>query len=191
MDAFASAANSRAPRFWSLFLEPDAEAVDALSVLDWASSNCPVCGTAHCEVVYAFPPPIMLRGAIANAMEDWALCVFVVAVAIIAPHWHKLLAASVLPRRDFPEGFLRVRQPLPLLDHAGSCRPTELAIFACDFGRLSPRAGLPPAGGCFGAHLQRPRPACGSHADLADRSLLRERLLALPPSPAPQPRPDA
>ena len=120
VDAFASTANARVPRFWSLFPEPDAEAVDALSVLDWAVSGCPVCCTSHCEVVYAFPPPVMLRGAIAKAMEDLALCVFVVAVAIIAPHWHKLLAASVLPRRDFPEGFLRVQQPLPLLDYAGT-----------------------------------------------------------------------
>jgi hypothetical protein len=190
VDAFASAANARAPRFWSLFPEPGAEAVDALSVLDWAASSCPVCGATHREVIYAFPPPIVLRGAIAKAMEDRALCVFVVAVAIIAPHWHKLLAASVLPRRDFPEGFLRVRQPLPLLDHAGSYRPTELAIFACDFGRLSPRTGLPPADGCPGARLRRPRPACGSHADLAERSLLREQLLTLPPSPPPTPTPE-
>ena len=124
-------------------------------------------------------------------MEDRALCVFVVAVAIIAPHWHKLLAASVLPRRDFPEGFLRVRQPLPLLDYAGTYHPTELAVFACDFGLLSPRMDLPPACGCHGARLRRPRSACGGFADFADRSLLRERLLALPPPAPPSTPPDA
>ena len=162
-----------------------AEAVDALSVLEWASSGCPVCGAAHREVVKAFPPPILLRGAIAKALEDRARCVLVVPVAVVAPHWHKLLAASVLSSRDFPEGFLRVRQPLLLLDPAGSYRPTELAIFDCDFGRLSPRAGLPPGCGCHGALLRRPRPACGSHSNFADRSLFREQLLALPSPPFP------
>ena len=185
VDAFASASNARAARFWSLFPEPGAEAVGALSVLDWDSSSCPVSGAAHRKVVYTFPPPILLRGAIAKALEDRARCVLVVPVAVIAQHWHKLLAASVLPPHDFTEGFLRVRQPLPLLDHAGSYRPTELAIFACDFGRLSPRVGLPPDCDCRGALLHRPRPACGSHSYFADRSLFREQLLALPRPPPP------
>ncbi len=44
VDAFASAANARTSRFWSRFLEPGAEAVDALSVLDWAQSPAPSAG---------------------------------------------------------------------------------------------------------------------------------------------------
>ena len=184
VDAFASASNTRAARFWSEFLEPGADAVDALSVSDWACSPCPVCGLAHREVVYAFPPPVMLRPALAKAIADRARCVLVVPVAIIAPHWHKLLAASVLSPLAYPDGFLRIRRPLPLLLHEGSYRPTELAIFACDFSRISPREGLPPPSDCPGSRLHRPRPPCGSHADFDDRSLLRERLLAMPqPSP--------
>ena len=89
-----------------------------------------MCGQAHREVVYAFPSPVMLRPALAKAITDRARCILVVPVAIIAPHWHKLLAASVLSPLAYPDGFLRVRRPLPLLLHAGSYRPTELAIFA-------------------------------------------------------------
>ncbi len=67
--AFASASNARAARFWSEFPEPGSDAVDALSVLDWAVSPCPVCGSPHREVVYAFPPPVMLLPALAKAIE--------------------------------------------------------------------------------------------------------------------------
>ena len=47
VDAFASASNARAPRFWSRFLEPGAELYDALCAPDWAQSACPACGLAH------------------------------------------------------------------------------------------------------------------------------------------------
>jgi hypothetical protein len=180
VDAFATESNARAPRFWSPHPEPGAEAVDALSILDWAVSRCPVCCADHRETIYAFPPLHLLRLALAKAIADRARCVLVVAVAVLAPHWNKLLAASVLPLLEFPDGFLRVRNPLPLLLHAGAYRPTELAVFACDFGRLSPRAGLPEDERCSGSRLRRPPPSCGSTADFADRSLLRERLLSLP-----------
>ena len=48
-DAFASASNARAARYWIEFKfpEPGSDAIDALSVPDWASSPCPVCGLAH------------------------------------------------------------------------------------------------------------------------------------------------
>ena len=180
VDAFATESNASAPRYWSPHPEPGSEAVDALSILDWAVSSCPVCGADHRETIYAFPPLHLLRHALAKAIADRARCILVVAVAVIAPHWNKLLAASVLPPLEVPEGFLRVRNPLPLLLHAGAYRPSELAVFACDFSRLSPRAGLPEDERCPGSLLRRPRPPCGSMADFADRSLLRERLLSLP-----------
>ncbi len=41
VDAFASESNARAPRFWSRFHEPGAEAIDGLCAPDWARSMCP------------------------------------------------------------------------------------------------------------------------------------------------------
>ena len=43
VDLFASESNARAVRYFSRFGEPGSEAVDALSVLDWAVSQCPLC----------------------------------------------------------------------------------------------------------------------------------------------------
>ena len=122
MDAFASAANARTPRFWSRFLEPGAEAVDAMSVLDWAQSRCPECREVHREVVYAFPSSALVRATVEKAITDRALCILVLPVAILAPYWSKLLPASVLPRAAAPyaDGFLRIRTPGACLLHAGA-----------------------------------------------------------------------
>ena len=179
VDAFASASNARAPRFWSRFLEPGAESVDALSVLDWAQSVCPVCGSSHREVLYAFPPLSLVRAAVEKACADRALCVLVVQVAILAPYWSKMLYASVLPRvAPYLDGFARIRSPAAHLRHAGDFAPGELAVFACDFGLLTPRPGLPPLSSCSGAFAPRLRPPCGGDADLRDRTRLRETMLA-------------
>ena len=179
VDAFASEANARAPRFWSRFHEPGAEAIDALCVLDWASSSCPLCDTRHREVVYAFPPPALIRPTVEKALADRALCVLVVPVAILAPYWGKLLAASVLPRRaPYSDGFRRVRDPAKFLNRPGGDVPAELAIFACDFSRLSPRPGIPPLSPCEGAVARRQRPLCGGLGDSKDQQRLREALLA-------------
>jgi hypothetical protein len=146
VDAFASESNSRVPRFWSRFFEPGSEALDTLCVPDWSGSACPVCGMAHHEVVYAFPPSQLVRPAVEKACADRALCVLVVPVAILAQHWNELLAASVLPRRaPYLDGFFRVRDPARSVAWSGSsAAPAELAVFACDFGRLSPRRSLLP-----------------------------------------------
>ena len=179
VDAFASAANARTPRFWSRFLEPGAEAVDAMSVLDWAQSRCPECGEVHREVVYAFPPPALVRATVEKAITDRALCILILPVAILAPYWSKLLRASVLPRAaPYADGFLRIRSPGACLLHAGGYAPGELAVFACDFGRLAPRPGLPRLVECPGAFAARLRPPCGGGDDLQDRIRLREALLA-------------
>ena len=79
MDAFASEANARCPRYWSRFGEPGCEAVDALSVPDWGYSTCPCCGRRHREV--AFPPMPLTRRAVLNAV----LLMLVVPVAVLAP----------------------------------------------------------------------------------------------------------
>ena len=179
VDAFASASNARAPRFWSRFLEPGAELADALCAPDWAQSLCPACGQAHREVLYAFPPAALVRATVEKACVDRALCVLVVPVAILAPYWSKLLYASALPLgAPFTEGFVRIRSPARHLRHLGDYAPAELAIFACDFSRLDPRPGLPSLSGCPGAVAPRPRIACGCAADLRDRLRLRDALLA-------------
>ena len=179
VDAFASESNARAPRFWSRFHEPGAEAIDALCVLDWSRSMCPACGDAHREVVYAFPPSSLVRVTVEKACADRALCILLVPVAVLAPHWGKLLAASVLPRTaPYVDGFLRVKNPLQRVAWPDPHCAAELAIFACDFGRLQPRANLPLLSTCPGAVARRQRPLCGSAGDARDRHRLREALLA-------------
>ncbi len=150
VDAFPTESNARAPRFWSPHPEPGAEAADALSVLDWAVSRCLVCCADHREVIYAFPPLHLLRHALAKAIADRARCVLVVAVAVIAQHWNKLLAASVLTPLEFSDGFLRVCNPLPLLLHASPvtsadsppvhASPKTSAALARSFAALAPPA---------------------------------------------------
>ena len=179
VDAFATASNARAPRFWSRFAEPGAEAIDALCVADWARSLCPSCGCCHREVLYAFPPDPLVRATVEKASSDRALCVLVVPVAILAPHWHALLAASVLPRRKpYLDGFFRVRDVSRSVSRPGASAPAELAVFACDFSRLAPRAGLPLLSSCPGSLAVRRRPLCGGSADAHDRLRLREALCA-------------
>jgi hypothetical protein len=179
VDAFASAANAWTSRFWGRFLEPGTEAVDALSVLDWAQSWCAECGEVHREVIYAFPPLTLVRATVEKAITDRALCVLVLPVAILAPYGSKLLRASVLPlAAPYGDGFLRIRAPGEHLLHVGGFAPSELAVFACDFGRLAPRPGLPQLAVCPGPFAARPRPPCGGGGNLRDRLCLREALLA-------------
>ena len=179
VDAFATESNARVPRFWSRFPEPGAEAIDALCVSDWACSPCPVCGSAHREVIYAFPPDTLVRATVEKARADRGLCILVVPVGILHPHWNSLLAASVLPMRaPYLDGFARIRNPARLVRPGSAPLPAELAVFACDFGRLVPRVHLPPPSTCSGAVAHRGRPLCGSVADHADRSALRAALMA-------------
>jgi hypothetical protein len=111
---------------------------------------------------------------------DRALCVLVIPVAILAPYLGRLLAASVLPRRSpYLDGFFRVRDPARAVDWSGSsAAPAELAVFACDFGRLSPRPSLPPLSACPGAFARRRRHLCGSADDCRVQHRIREALLA-------------
>ena len=170
----ASAAGS-----WSRFLEPCSEATDALCVPDWAQSRCPACGDAHREVLFVHPPSALVRPTLAKAMADRTLCALLVPVAILAPHWSKLLAALVLPRRaPYADGFLRVRDPSRALTWPDPHGPAELALFVCDFSRLQPRAALPQLSSCPGATARLPRPACGSSSDALDRHRLHEALQA-------------
>ena len=119
-------------------------------------------------------------------MADRALCALLVPVAILAPHWSKLLAASVLPRRaPYADGFLRVRDTPRALSWPDPHGPAELALFVCDFSRLQPRAALPQLSSCPGASARRPRPACGSASDALDRHRLREALQAQHGGPHP------
>jgi hypothetical protein len=186
VDAIASESNALAPRFWSRFHEPGSEAIDALCVPDWARSVCSSCGVPHREVLFLHPPFALVRAMVEKACADRALCVLLVPVAILAPHWGKLLADSVLPRgAPYADGFCRVRDPASLLAWPDASAPAELAIFACDFSRLEPRAGLPQLSACPGAIARRQRPLCGSVADALDRQRLREALLAQRGGPPP------
>jgi hypothetical protein len=78
VDALAPASNACTARYQSEFPEPGSDAVDALSILDWAASLCPVCGAPHWDIVLPvgkaslFPSPVMLRSVLAKAIEDRA-----------------------------------------------------------------------------------------------------------------------
>ena len=178
VDLFATESNRRAERYCSRYGEPGSEAVDALMVSDWGQSRCPCCGAVHREVAYAFPPCGLIKPTVRKAIADAAICVLVVPVAITAPYWHKLLKASVLPVQDSPDGFVRIRNPRTALCLAGSYDPKELAVFVCDFSRLTTRADLAAPSGCAGSFAARRRPLCGSSVDYEDRCKLREALLA-------------
>jgi hypothetical protein len=180
IDLFATETNARADRYFSRFGEPGAEAVDAFAVPDWAASQCPHCADQHREVGYAYPPQPLIRNFVQKAIADAMLCVVVVPVAVTAPHWHKLVRASVLDSWPAVDGFFRVRNPHKVVVGAAGTLPSELAVFACDFSRLNPRSDLPGLCRCAGVFARRPRPACGGQGDLEDRRRLREALLSRP-----------
>ncbi len=80
-----------------------------------------------------------MRATVEKAVADSALCVLVLPVVILALYWSKLLRASVLPwAAPYADGFLRIRAPSARLLHIGGYATGELAVFACDFGRLAP-----------------------------------------------------
>jgi hypothetical protein len=179
VDLFASESNKRAERYCSCYGEPGSEAVDALMIADWGQSLCPGCGQCHREVLYAFPPAGLIKPVVRKAVADAALCVLVVPVSITAPYWHLLLKASVLPAGPAPDGFLRFCNPRTALGLAGSFDPKELAVFVCDFSRLSLRSDLAATYGCAGFFSARRRHLCGTSADYEDRRRLREALYAV------------
>ena len=130
VDAFASSANRLVARYYSEYAEADSEAVDAFAVPDWNSSQCPHCGQAHREVVFAFPPPPLVRHFIAKARADQIRAVVVVPASITAPYWACLLAASLTAG---PEPFLKLRDPESLLEHTNDFHSSALALFTVDF----------------------------------------------------------
>jgi hypothetical protein len=85
---------------------------------------------AHCGVVFAFPHSSVVRATVEKACADRALCILLVPVAILSPHWGKLLAASVLPRAaPYADGFLRVKNPARFLSWPAPHCAAGLAIF--------------------------------------------------------------
>ena len=110
-----------------------------------------------------------MRPAVEKACADRDLCVLIVPVAILAPHWNKLLAASALPRRALTALPGSATRPWS----GSGAVPAELAVFPCDFGRLSPRGSLPSLSECPGAVARRQRPHCGSASDSHEQLRLR------------------
>ena len=178
VDAFAVAANAKVPRFFSRFPEPQAEAADAFSVPDWRASWCPVCEGFHEEVLFAFPPPAMMRLFVRKAVADGVRAVVVTTLAPSAPYWTKLIRASVGHR---PEGFVRIRTKGAVdryLAHAGTFTPDSLVIMLCDFALLPDAAPrfVPDSSDCPGRFLPRPRCSLGQREDDAVVPGLRRAL---------------
>jgi len=149
-------------------------------MLDWSSSDCPMCGQRHGEVAYAYPPTVLARKVVNKAMQDgarnWPRIVLVVPLAITAPHWQKLLKFSVV---DNAERYLRVRHARSSVRHGSGHEPNELAVFMCDFGSAAGAADWSPCAGCVGMVARRVRRPCGGGRDEEDRRRLREELLRL------------
>ncbi len=130
VDAFASESHAWVPRrrFWSRFHEPNSEAIDALVVLDWTNSGCPSCCAVHREVVFTSS---LVLATLEKECADRALCVLLVPVAVLAPHWGQLLVASVLLQTTpYVDGFLRIRDPARVLARPDPRGTAEMAVFA-------------------------------------------------------------
>lgn len=174
IDLFATASNARCARYCSRTHEPGAERTDAFTMLDWSSSECPLCRQTHREVVYAYPPTVLARRVVNKAMQDGARMVLVVPLAVTAPHWQKLRKYSLIDNAD---RYLRVKNARAGLRHGSADDPNELAVFACDFSCIVGEADCAPSVGCVGPVTRRPRRPCGGGRDEEDRRRLRAELL--------------
>jgi hypothetical protein len=174
IDLFATASNARCARYCSRTHEPGAERTDAFTMLDWSSSECPLCRQTHREVVYAYPPTVLARRVVNKAMQDGARMVLVVPLAVTAPHWQKLRKYSLIDNAD---RYLRVKNARAGLRHGSADDPNELAVFACDFSCIVGEADCAPSVGCVGPVTRRPWRPCGGGRDEEDRRRLRAELL--------------
>jgi len=127
-------------------------------------------------VVYAYPPTVLARHVVNKAIQDGAMIVLVVPLAVTAPHWQKLLRASVVANSD---RYLRVRNVSMSVSHSTADDPRELAVFMCDFRGMRDEADSVVVGDCAGAYARRRRALCGSREDEEDRRRLRAELLRL------------
>ena len=176
VDAFATEANAFLPRFFARYAEPKAEAEDAFTVLDWARSSCPHCGSLHREYLFAFPPPPLLNKVVAKARADGACAILITPLSVAAPYWNKLLRASILQGE---EPYLRVRRQA-LSGYLGSDTDGDLAIFAVDFSPFSLRVHATPAlPSCGRAAEFRGRDPAGSPHDLRERARIHDALAAV------------
>ena len=176
VDAFASFGNRVVERYFSEYAEPDSEAVDALAVTDWHSSQCPFCGAWHRETLHVFAPTNLLRRFMAKASSDGARALVVVPFSITAFYWRGLLEAA-LPVNDKGELFKRLRNTADVLADPGRYSGSSLALFAVDFERVMPhprRMTLVP--GCGQEHKLRGRPPLGHPSDAEDRRHIQEEL---------------
>jgi hypothetical protein len=180
LDLFATADNTLVPRFFARHPEPLAEAADALGQPDWGRSQCPSCGLAHRECVFAFPPRGLLARFVAKARADGLRGVIVVPFTPSDPSWPTLAAASITHvegQRDpcviVPNSAEFVREG----DDLGGAQ--RLAVMAVDFQRWSRRSFTGTVAPCGRQGEQRPRPALQSARDESDRRRIAEALLRL------------
>jgi len=173
VDLFATEANALTARFYARFAEHKAEAVDALAVPSWDRSQCPTCGQTHREVVFAFPPHGLINPMIRKLAADGARGLVVVPTALTSAHWPRLLAAA-LPLAGCKGRYQRLRHLSGLLRGSPSALPTELSVFAVDFG---PRPVVAADGdACAGRLELRRRDPLGSMDDQRDRATSRAAL---------------
>jgi len=89
VDAFATASNNKLPRFWSRFLDPRAEAVNAFD-RSWNP-------TAVGGWLYLNPPFSLLPRVIAKIIQDRAKALLVVSEWFSAPWWYQMTAMIAHP----------------------------------------------------------------------------------------------
>jgi hypothetical protein len=155
-------------RFFSEHAEPDAEAVDALSVTDWNSSVCPACGMEHRETLFVFAPPSLLRRFMAKAEADEVRAIVIVPFSVTAFYW-RFLTEVALPVNDAGEFFLVLRNLRQWLVNPELYRGAKLALFAVDFSRQGSRLPNALSPGCGQEARFRGRPRHGCVRDQDDR----------------------
>ena len=95
VDLFASQANAKTERFYSLFHEPAAEMVDAFKALSWGSAPCQGCRGRHRETVLAFPPHALLMPAWARLRKDKARGIFIMKKHLSSPAFPIMLDGKI------------------------------------------------------------------------------------------------
>ena len=159
--------NNIVPRFFAQFAEPDAEGRDALAQPDWNASWCPHCRHIHREVGFAFPPPALIAPTLRKAIADEVRMLLLVPFAPSAAYWPRLTTATVA---GDGKPLYVFRNPMAILESAGSFRPASLALFAIDFQPHSPADAAAHAAPCGQEYLARPRTSWQSPLDAADRA---------------------
>jgi len=156
IDLFASASNTKCPRFHSFHHTQGAERADAFDRLSWAHSKCP-CGQTHSEFVYIFPPMDLLLPMWIRLQTDRAARIAIVPMSLGAPWWTIMTSALQSDIQTFPGTSLTLPEGCAKINANNRMTNLEFAIVEFDFGKsLYPHKNSPTCTPvCYQAMTQR------------------------------------